>query len=874
MPILAQLTALMDISLHDSHLPPADLTMRDADPIHPARKREQDVLRRNEIFLARTAALAGIGGWEIELATGELFCSAETYRIYGLDPNQQLDLDKAIRSFAPEARDALTAAMAACSRDGAPYDIEIPFIRANGERIWTRLIGSAEIADGRPFRISVLFQDIDKQVKERLALQQANDTLHLAQEAGHIGIWVWNLATNEVVGDAITHQLFGVQETDARTFLETWSACVHPDDRDNLAQALQDGASGNADYNTRFRIYHPGGPLRHIRATGTVSRDLSGKALRMTGAIWDVTREVTENLALKEATVRTRLAADSGGIGFWDWDILTGALVWDTQMHRLYDVDPDDRGFTYFAWTDRVHEEDRAGAEQQLADAVAGAGRFDTRFRVVWRDGSVHHIRAVGDVTRDAAQTPLHMLGVNWDVTKEATENLALQEVTTRMQRAAHHDLLTGLPNRLLLTDRIEQAVTMAQRHGNKVGVLFLDLDGFKHINDSLGHEVGDKLLISVSSRLLECVRGSDTVSRQGGDEFVALLAEMSGPADAGIIAERFLRAVAETHSIDGHDLQVTASIGISVYPRDGCDAATLFKAADTAMYKVKAGGRHGYQFFEEAMKAGAIERQYIEQNLRRAIRNSEFALHYQPKINIKTGAITGAEALIRWTHPQRGAIPPASFIPVAEDCGLIRTLGSWVLREACEQGRQWVEAGLPPLTMAVNISPIELDHADFLGDVRAILKDTGFEPKCLELEMTEGVLMKRAGSVEATLKTLKAMGLRLAIDDFGTGYSSLSYLTKFPVDTIKIDQSFVRQISTDPKETAIVTAVIGMAQSLNLVVVAEGVETREELEFLSNLGCDEAQGYYFSRPVAAAAFPRLLSDAATRQGRKPKVLL
>jgi diguanylate cyclase (GGDEF)-like protein/PAS domain S-box-containing protein len=440
--------------------------------------------------------------------------------------------------------------------------------------------------------------------------------------------------------------------------------------------------------------------------------------------------------------------------------------------------------------------------------------------------------------------------------------------IADQTKHAAYHDILTGLPNRLLLSDRIEQAIAIAQRHHKPIAVLFVDLDGFKHINDSLGHMIGDKLLISVGSRLAGCVRLSDTVSRQGGDEFVVLLAEMSEPEDAGITARRFMQTLSEPYLVDGHSLQVTASIGISVCPDDGVDAATLIKAADTAMYKVKAAGRHGYQFFEAGMKAAAAERQYIEESLHRAIDNGEFVLHYQPKINIRTGAMTGAEALIRWTHPERGSIGPASFIPVAENCGLISALGSWALREACEQGRRWMEAGLPPITLAVNVSPIEIGKAGFLSGVLGILNDTGYDPRHLELEVTEGVLMKRATSTDATLKALKETGMRLALDDFGTGYSSLSYLTKFPIDTIKIDQSFVRQISTDPTETAIVTAVISMAHSLNLIVVAEGVETREEFEFLSNLGCDEAQGFYFSRPVAAASFTPLLYNAAIGQRR------
>ena len=507
----------------------------------------------------------------------------------------------------------------------------------------------------------------------------------------------------------------------------------------------------------------------------------------------------------------------------------------------------------------RMIDASRHGAGVQASDGSEDSLNLPADYTLTRSDGR--------SIAIEGSVAPI--CGRNW---VEAGKVIVFRDVSAaraiahETKHAAHHDTLTGLPNRLLLSDRIEQAIAGAPRNRKSVAVLFVDLDGFKRINDSLGHAIGDKLLISVSRRLVACVRASDTVSRQGGDEFVVLLTEMGEPADAGVTARRFLHALEETHVIEGHNLHIAASIGVSVYPDDGLDAATLIKAADTAMYKAKASGAHGFQFFEATMEAGAVERQYIEESLRRAIENREFVLHYQPKINIRSGAITGAEALIRWTHPERGSMAPASFIPVAENCGLICTLGSWALREACEQGRRWMDAGLPPITLAVNVSPIELCKTDFLDAVIGILDDTGFDPKYLELEVTEGVLMKRAVSTDATLKALKETGLRLAIDDFGTGYSSLSYLTKFPIDTIKIDQSFVRQISTDPTETAIVTAVISMAHSLNLIVVAEGVETRDEFDFLSNLGCDEAQGYYFSRPVAAASFAPLLFNAANSQ--------
>jgi diguanylate cyclase (GGDEF)-like protein/PAS domain S-box-containing protein len=434
----------------------------------------------------------------------------------------------------------------------------------------------------------------------------------------------------------------------------------------------------------------------------------------------------------------------------------------------------------------------------------------------------------------------------------------AAQAMSLQMAHSAQHDYLTGLPNRMLLNDRISQAIALAPRHTNQVAVLFLDLDGFKHINDSLGHPVGDQLLQSVARRLVECVRASDTVSRQGGDEFVVLLSEAEQWEDAAIVATRMLQAVAEAHPIDLHDLHITTSIGVSVYPDDGRDAETLIKNADTAMYQAKENGRQSYQFFKPDMNVRAVERQSIEENLRRALERDEFVLHYQPKINLRTGAITGAEALIRWIHPERGVVSPAQFIPIAEDSGLILPIGNWVLRVACEQAKAWVDAGLPVATMAVNVSAMELRNDRFLDGLFRILTDTGLDQTSLELELTESVLMKHAESAASILHTLRDRGVQVALDDFGTGYSSLSYLRKFPIDALKIDQSFVSQISAEG-DTSIVTAVISMAQGLRLRVVAEGVETQEQLAFLQDHGCDEAQGYYFSRPVPADQFAELL---------------
>jgi len=472
---------------------------------------------------------------------------------------------------------------------------------------------------------------------------------------------------------------------------------------------------------------------------------------------------------------------------------------------------------------------------------------------------------------KDGSEFPIEIMLSPLKGAEGVLVTAAIRNITTRkkaealMIHSSEHDFLTGLPNRMLLSDRVNQAIRMAIRHQRTVAVLFLDLDGFKHINDSLGHPTGDKLLQSVGKRLVDCVRASDTVSRQGGDEFVVLLSEEEDSEDASMIAKRMLRAVAEAHFVDQHDLHVTCSIGVSLYPEDGLNAETLIKNADTAMYQAKENGRQTYQYFKPAMNVRAVERQSLEESLRRALERQEFVVHYQPKVNLKTGRISGAEALLRWTHPTRGPVPPGQFIPVAEDCGLILPIGTWVLRQACQQAQAWVDAGLPLGTMAVNISAIQLRNENFLESVFAILQDTRLDPRLLELELTESVLMKHVEYTASILTALRDRGVQVAVDDFGTGYSSLSYLRKFPIDALKIDHSFVGQITTVPDEIIIVKAVIGLGRSLKLRVVAEGVETQEQLAFLQAHHCDEAQGYYFSRPVHPAQFAKLLKTGITK---------
>jgi diguanylate cyclase (GGDEF)-like protein/PAS domain S-box-containing protein len=439
--------------------------------------------------------------------------------------------------------------------------------------------------------------------------------------------------------------------------------------------------------------------------------------------------------------------------------------------------------------------------------------------------------------------------------------------LTLKMSYLAQHDSLTDLPNRVLLNDRLNEGICLSSRYQRKLAILFLDLDHFKHINDSLGHIVGDLLLQAVARRLFTCVRSSDTVARQGGDEFVVVLWEVRDAPDVVVTATKLLDALRKPHYIHGHELHVTGSIGIVTYPDDGADVETLMKKADSAMYHAKENGRDGFQFFESPMSARVIERRRLESSLHQAIERQELELHYLPKIDLVSGEVLGAEALIRWRHPQIGLVPPGRFIAIAQDCGLIIPIGRWVLREACRQARAWQVAGLPPLSVAVNICAAELRAPDFASGVREILKQTGLEPRYLELELTDTALMGDPRSVSNVLKELKDIGVLLALDDFGTGHTSLTHLKGFAIDALNIDRSFVRDLALHEDGATIVTAMIAMAKNLNMQVVAKGVETREQLEILQQHGCPQAQGFYFSRPVPALelgqSLRRPVKDAA-----------
>ena len=433
-----------------------------------------------------------------------------------------------------------------------------------------------------------------------------------------------------------------------------------------------------------------------------------------------------------------------------------------------------------------------------------------------------------------------------------------LKKTEKMLQQMAHFDKLTNLPNRSLMLDRLNQALSLAKRHGKYVAVMLLDLDRFKEVNDTLGHDMGDKLLVEAADRLTNILRESDTVARIGGDEFISVLPEISHPNNAAHIAQKFVKSLASPFHLEGHKLYISASIGIAMYPGDGTEPDNLVKNADTAMYHAKAQGKNNFKFFTEDINKSTVERFLLENRFRQALDKLEFHLNYQPKIDLTTGKIAGMEALLRWYHPDQGNVKPGLFIPLAEETGLVVPLGSWALREACRQNKEWQTMGLNPIRVSVNLSPRQFREKDLIEQVREVLDETGLESKYLMLEITESTIIERMDETLQTLETLRDMGIGVSIDDFGTGYSSLNYLHRFPLDELKIDGSFIANLSNQ-ETRKVVSAIITLAKGLNYTVVAEGVETDEHLEFLHSNECDEVQGYHFSMPLNPVDFYALL---------------
>ncbi len=534
-------------------------------------------------------------------------------------------------------------------------------------------------------------------------------------------------------------------------------------------------------------------------------------------------------------------------------------IVTDTAGKIEY-VNPSFEKITGYTYTEAVNNTPHLLASgkhkpefyKHLWDTITTGNSYSNIFINRRKDGSLFYEEKTITPIKDYAGKITHFVSTGKDI----SERIQVQE---RLQHMAHHDALTDLPNRNLFLDRLQQSLTRARWHNRLVAVMFLDLDRFKNINDTLGHTVGDQLLLQLSERLGNSVRDGDTIGRFGGDEFAILLDDIDSDNHISSLAEKLLATLTKPFKINKQELFVTASIGISIFPNDGEDSDTLLRNADVAMYRAKDLGKNNYQFYSDDLSARIFERMTLETHLRHALERNEFILYYQPQIDTRTQKIMGVEALLRWQHPEFGLVTPNNIVPLMEETGLIEKVGRWVLETACRQSRTWHDAGWSYLHLSVNISSRQFNDPDFISSVHEIITSTGINPEFLELELTESMLMRNASATINALNSLNALGVRFAIDDFGTGYSSLSYLRRFPIDTIKIDRSFIHDVTDNPDDAAIASAIIVMAQSLSLNVIAEGVENQQQLEFLSSRDCHYLQGNLFSRPLPAEEFTAML---------------
>ncbi len=564
---------------------------------------------------------------------------------------------------------------------------------------------------------------------------------------------------------------------------------------------------------------------------------------------------------------RSRLAKtqELAKLGNWQIELASDRFHCSSKACRLLGLQ--EAGSPSFAdFLSPIMASKRDAVQEEIDKAVHSRKNLALNYPVILPDGTQKHILNQAEVLFDENGTPELMLGVIQDVTQ-------LKQAEEEIRLLAFYDSLTGLANRSLFMDRLEQTIKSADRSNQKFALLFLDLDQFKLINDTLGHHIGDLLLKQVATRLKNNIRGSDTaavlgmaprgsvIARLGGDEFVILLCDIGDAESAAKVALRVIREISDTYHLEGHDVSMTTSVGISLFPDDGKETSTLLRNADTAMYHAKNRGRNGFQFYTESLNHSVLARFSMERDLKNAMDNDEFVLFYQPRIHLASRTIVGAEALIRWNHPHKGMIPPAQFIPVAEDSGQIVDINRWVLQTACRDKHAWIRAGLDPVNVAVNLSGYKLSSQNIVQTIQDALATLPDQYRNIEIEITENVLMQDNQANIATLQEIKDLKLRIALDDFGTGYSSLSYLTSFPVDIIKIDRSFVMGCTAESKNVVVIKAIIAMGHSLGKQIVAEGIETEEQYRLMKQLGCDEGQGYYFQHPVPQKEFAHLLAD-------------
>jgi diguanylate cyclase (GGDEF)-like protein/PAS domain S-box-containing protein len=721
---------------------------------------------------------------------------------------------------------------------GAPLPLEIVLgeLFRDGKRLTT--VYARRLAEAERPEVMSLRQS--EEVFRRAAMMAA-DLVHECDRTGGRIHWY---------GDV--DRVLGCAAGEFPRTVEAWEKAIHSEDRDRVTSAAARHFQNGEPFFEEYRVQTRDGRIVHWHHAGTLLAASGGRPARSIGTISDISgrRHVEEALQASERRYRALFERNLAGV--YRTTIEGRILDCNESFARIFGYSSREDVLRQVAWDFYIRPEDRQAAVAKLVERQSL-----TNYELCLRrkDGSLVWVLQ----TENLVEGPDGLLSAIEGTIIDISERKRAEE---QVKHLAFHDPLTNLPNRLLFNDRLTLAVAQAHRHNQRLAVLFLDLDRFKVINDSLGHSVGDELLRQVAERIQEHVREGDTVARLGGDEFTLLVPGISAEEDAAKIARKICEAIHDPFWIDGHELFVTTSVGVSVYPSDGHDSETLIRNADSAMYRAKEQGRDNYQLYTPAMNAKAVERLSLESRLRQAIANDELELHFQPFIDLRTAELLGAEALVRWRHPELGLIPPMDFIPIAELSGLIVPIGEWVLRTACAEARKWHAKGFQGLTVSVNLSSRQFQQSDLVSQVTQALDETGLEPDKLDLEITESNAMQNAEHSISTLWGLKKQGVRISMDDFGTGYSSLNYLKRFPIDRIKLDQSFVRDLPSDKDDAAIAMAVIAMGRSLELAVIAEGVETEEQLAFLKGHDCDQLQGFLLSKPLTPEAFDRFLDDS------------
>ena len=676
------------------------------------------------------------------------------------------------------------------------------------------------------------------------ALRVSEERLQLALEASEVSVWEYDLDSGHVAFSRQLGPMLGYSAGEVPARIDSWEALTHPHDVKRLRVALARHYRGEtALLEVEYRVRARDGSWRWLQTVGrTVKRDEHGRALRMSGTHRDVTerRRADEMLRLQQQSI----------------DAATNAILIVDARAPDFPIVHINRAFEKITGYERgevlgrncrfLQRDDRDQPDlERLRDAVVSGEEASAQLRNYRKDGTMFWNNVRISPVRNKSGIVTHYVGIQSDVTE-------LKQYEAELEFRANYDSLTGLANKNLLGDRLDHAISLTDRSHRKFALLYLDLDRFKLVNDSLGHVSGDELLKTTSARLRRCVRESDTVARLSGDEFAVVLHDVEHASAVAIIAQKILHEVEQPVSIETHQVVTTTSIGVCVFPDDGKTREDLLKNADTAMYRAKHAGRNQVCFYTEDLNADALARLELEAALRRALTQQEFELHYQPRIELASGRVTSVEALIRWQRPGHGLVSPVHFIGLAEETGLIVPIGEWVLRTACTQMRRWRDAGYDRLRVAINLSPRQFHQPDIVGMISAMLTETGLDSSHIELEITESMAMHDPAVTQQVLEKLSAVGICHAIDDFGTGYSSLAYLKRFPIDYLKIDQSFVRGVPGDPDDSNIVRAIIALGRSLDIKLIAEGVETEAQRAFLHAHDCHEMQGYLFCRPKPA----------------------